>query len=506
MSSSQANFQLQQLVELLAVVSSFTEEESAIRGAVECAAATLEAEVAALILDGRVVASVGFPSHAIPDQDLVRVALGPPATLHVPGVGDCWTAAAALGNAEHGYLMLARSGPVGFSVIESNLIRGMARVLMLTLKMLKTLAAERILHEQSQRQAEENAHLLETLQLRQRLIETLHGIRRAITRRGPLPHILEMIVDGAYELLARDGDVVGLWLLDLKHPDGLILAQAAGQPLGDAGCPRRRSIDAAGAPGGPVLSSGAGTAPPNLIDGVDVESGRPWSLAVAVHQEGKFVGSLRLTAYRELDTPTEMDHQIMLAFAEHVSLAMTDAKTAHDMHEAFHDSLTGLASRRLFLDRLRHALALAESEPPQIAVLFIDLDHFKVVNDTLGHAAGDALLVAVAERLNHCLRDEDVAARLGGDEFAVLLQGITSPAAAIVIAERIIGAMSEPVIMLGDPMLVSASIGISFSGQGAQDIGELLRQADVAMYQAKRNGRDRHEVFTADMEPTFATD
>jgi diguanylate cyclase (GGDEF)-like protein len=489
MTNSQANFQLQQLVELLAVVSSFTEEESATRAAIECAAATLEAEVAAVILDGEVVASVGFPSHAVPDQDLVNAALGKLDTIPVPGVGDCWTAAAALSRAEHGYLLLARSGEVGFSVTESNLIRGMARVLMLTLKMLRTLAAERRLHEQSQRQAEENADLLKTLQLRQRLIETLHGIRRAITRRGPLPHTLEMIVGGGYELLAQDGDVIGLWLLDPHHPDTLTLAHAAGQPLSTG----------AGRP--------TGLARPNhLIDGVHVEPGRPWSLAAAVHQEGELVGSLRLTAYRELDLPTEMDHQIMLAFAEHVSLAMTDAKTAHDMHEAFHDSLTGLSSRRLFLDRLRQSLALAESEPPQIALLFIDLDHFKVVNDTLGHAAGDALLVAVAERLSHCLRDEDVAARFGGDEFAVLLQGITSPSDAIVIAERIIDAVREPVTLLGDAQLVSASVGISFSGPGAQDIDELLRQADVAMYQAKRNGRGRHEVFTAEMAPTFARD
>jgi diguanylate cyclase (GGDEF)-like protein len=486
MSGGQANFQLHQLVELLTVVSSFTDEASATRGAVECAAATLEAEVAAVVLDGVVVAAVGFPSRSIPHGDLVRAARGELASLDVPGAGLCWTAAAALGRSEgEGFLVLARSGESGFSVTEGNLIRGMARVLMLTLKMLQTLAAEREMHHRSQHQAEENARLLRNLRLRNRLIEKLQGIRRAITRRGPLLNTFELIVDGAHDLLAGDPAGVSLWLLEPDRPGTLALAQAAG-PLTAQGrnrSPVRRPIGQAGAAGQAVL-----------VDGPVVEPGHPWSLATSVHQKGMLVGSLMLSADRDGDTPTDMDHQILSAFAEHVSLAMSDAKSAHEMYEAFHDSLTGLPSRRLFLERLRHALAIAESEPPQIALFFIDLDHFKAINDTLGHAAGDSVLIAAADRIQDCLGDEDVAARLGGDEFAVMLQGIT-PEAAVLIAGKMISALREPVEVPGGRPTVTASIGISFSGQGSQDLSELLSQADAAMYQAKRNGRGRFEIF-----------
>jgi len=170
---------------------------------------------------------------------------------------------------------------------------------------------------------------------------------------------------------------------------------------------------------------------------------------------------------------------------------------AADMYAAFHDSLTGLVSRRLFLDLLGAVLADVDDEPPRIAVLFIDLDHFKAVNDTLGHAAGDEVLVTVAQRLRGCLRGQDVPARLGGDEFAVLLYDITQPDVATAIADRIIEVISEPVQLRAGPARVGASIGISFSGPGAQDLNALLREADLAMYRAKRNGRGRRETHAA---------
>jgi diguanylate cyclase (GGDEF)-like protein/PAS domain S-box-containing protein len=163
-------------------------------------------------------------------------------------------------------------------------------------------------------------------------------------------------------------------------------------------------------------------------------------------------------------------------------------------HLAFHDSLTNLANQALFRDRVQHALSRATRHPGHLAVLFLDLDNFKTVNDSLGHAAGDELLVAVAERLRGSIRVPDTAARLGGDEFAVLIEDLTSPADATLMAERLIGALQQPFVVGGLEVFVGASIGIARNG-AEMDTGQLLRNADIAMYTAKRLGKGRYEVF-----------
>jgi Amt family ammonium transporter len=167
-------------------------------------------------------------------------------------------------------------------------------------------------------------------------------------------------------------------------------------------------------------------------------------------------------------------------------------------HQAFHDSLTGLPNRALFMDRLQHALALADRSPLLHAVLFLDLDRFKVVNDSLGHEVGDQLLQAVARRIKNCLRPGDTAARLGGDEFTVLIESITDVNDAIHIAERIAQALQEPLSLGGHEVFVTSSIGITLS-QPDDTPDAMLRDADVAMYRAKAKGRSQHEVFDPEM-------
>jgi diguanylate cyclase (GGDEF)-like protein/PAS domain S-box-containing protein len=163
-------------------------------------------------------------------------------------------------------------------------------------------------------------------------------------------------------------------------------------------------------------------------------------------------------------------------------------------HQAFHDPLTQLANRALLRDRVEQALARNERRGGSCAVMFIDLDNFKAVNDSVGHTAGDLLLVQVAERLQGALRPEDTAARLGGDEFAVLLEHLGDERDAVRVAQRIMNALREPVQLEGDEWFVSASIGIALGGHDI-DADVLLRNADVAMYDAKRRGRDRFGVF-----------
>jgi diguanylate cyclase (GGDEF)-like protein len=165
-------------------------------------------------------------------------------------------------------------------------------------------------------------------------------------------------------------------------------------------------------------------------------------------------------------------------------------------HQAYHDPLTGLANRALFTDKVRDALAGEEA----IAVLFIDLDDFKTVNDSLGHAAGDELLVSVASRLQACLRPEDVTARFGGDEFAVMVkEPRETEAAAVAVARRIMDAFAQPVAVGTESVSVYVSAGIAVSPGSDMSAEELIRNADVAMYVAKASGKGRFSVFHPSM-------
>ncbi|HEX2028110.1 MAG TPA: EAL domain-containing protein [Nitriliruptorales bacterium] len=166
-------------------------------------------------------------------------------------------------------------------------------------------------------------------------------------------------------------------------------------------------------------------------------------------------------------------------------------------HQAFHDPLTGLANRALLADRLAQAGRRA-ARHGRLALLVLDLDGFKAVNDSMGHAAGDALLVAVAERIRSSVRAEDTAARLGGDEFAVLLEDLEVLGGVARVAERLLAAIRQPVDIGGTQVRTHASIGIAVSA-GDETPEDLLRDADIAMYAAKDAGKDRYRVFETAM-------
>jgi len=169
-------------------------------------------------------------------------------------------------------------------------------------------------------------------------------------------------------------------------------------------------------------------------------------------------------------------------------------------HDALHDALTGLPNRTLFLDRLEQSLRRGRRRGPEsgVAVLFLDLDRFKVVNDSLGHHAGDELLQSVALRLDGALRPGDTVARMGGDEFTLLLEDVADPREASVVAERVQATLADPFSIAGRELHVSGSIGIAMAGPDVEP-EELIRDADVAMYRAKAEGKARHAVFDAQM-------
>ena len=180
------------------------------------------------------------------------------------------------------------------------------------------------------------------------------------------------------------------------------------------------------------------------------------------------------------------------------TLQEREALAAQLQHQAFHDDLTNLANRAMFNDRVRHALARARRGSGGIAVLFVDLDDFKVVNDSMGHAAGDRLLQEVAGRLRGCLREPDTIGRLGGDEFAILVEGVDL-ASVRVLAERVLATLAAPYPVVGGHVTVHASVGVAFDEHATGDDVQLLRNADIAMYAAKNRGKGTYEVFQPPM-------
>jgi diguanylate cyclase (GGDEF)-like protein/PAS domain S-box-containing protein len=181
---------------------------------------------------------------------------------------------------------------------------------------------------------------------------------------------------------------------------------------------------------------------------------------------------------------------------------ISDRKRAEEQIEfhAYHDVLTHLPNRKLFTDRLRHSLTRAKRNNCSVAVMFIDVDHFKNINDTLGHTAGDELLLEMARRLRECVRDDDTVARLGGDEFTIILSELRHPEDAMGVAQKILAAVQEPLSLGGTPIVVSASIGIALYPEDGLDPESLLRNADSAMYRAKEEGRNTYQLCTDEMK------
>ena len=226
------------------------------------------------------------------------------------------------------------------------------------------------------------------------------------------------------------------------------------------------------------------------------------ALLVPIRSGDRVVGVLEFYGRRRnplddglLDTLTTVGSQI----GEFLRRRRAEHRLAH---QALHDGLTGLANRDLLLDRLRHALDRAAREDTSVAVLFMDLDDFKLVNDSLGHQVGDRLLIAVADRLRKTLRTSDTVsrpgtalARLGGDEFVLVCEGMVSDADAIRVAERIREDLARPFMIDGHELAVSASIGVAHAHEKDADSDTLLRDADAAMYRAKERGRGLYQVF-----------
>lgn len=227
-----------------------------------------------------------------------------------------------------------------------------------------------------------------------------------------------------------------------------------------------------------------------------------WDIATALSR------AAQLSSERNPDLPVDLVRKdeigtLMSSFARMLATIEQQSQEIDEfprrldqlIREAFRDALTGLPNRALFMDRLTHALTRAERGGANLAVLFLDLDRFKILNETLGHEVGDRLLLEVGHRITSCLRPEDTVARLGGDEFALLLEDTADLTAATAMAERVSAEIQRPFIVDGRDVLISASIGIALTGGGSMQPEEVLHNADLAMYQAKAEGRARYELY-----------
>jgi len=255
-----------------------------------------------------------------------------------------------------------------------------------------------------------------------------------------------------------------------------------------------------------VIGFGEGAVPHAAL--VDASTGRGGSFdipgaeryATVVAPLDDFGSRSHLLVARSGSDFTPEEGILIRAMARTLGLTLrTLRRTKDEMRAALHDPLTEFPNRALFLDRLLHALAAGVRRGTRVAVLFIDLDRFKVVNDSLGHAAGDEVLKAVARRIRGVIREVDTAARLGGDEFAILVEDVTSQQAATRVAERIIVALRAPFSVSGKEFLISASIGISISDESAQGPEDLIGNADLAMYRSKTEALGSYTVFERSM-------
>jgi diguanylate cyclase (GGDEF)-like protein len=218
-------------------------------------------------------------------------------------------------------------------------------------------------------------------------------------------------------------------------------------------------------------------------------------LPLAMHEE--FLGMLAVASDRPVPRQVRASLQ---TWATQVALRLESIALTEQLTEmAFRDSLTGLANRAMVRENLTDALARAKRSGRPAGLVLLDLDRFKQINDSLGHAAGDDVLVGIAERLRGCVRPGELVGRLGGDEFAVIVENLADARGAIVVADRIIAAMREPITVAGHQIEIRTSAGIAMSNAEVDDPGDLLRNADVAMYRAKRRGTASYELYELGM-------
>jgi diguanylate cyclase (GGDEF)-like protein len=443
---------------------------SAITGVLQLAIDALDLEVATLFRHGEAVMSL----HARPRTEAERTAHGHgPQTdaATTPHLGPCIVLpAGGMRSRRESTLRLERAAGSPFTEEDKAVAAVLASAVVYTEAGLQLLTREGG-WARADRDDKESGRLRKMLRDRDALLDQLSGIQRALSQGAPLQDILDTIVDAAVGLIGDE--TVNLRLQDPGDPTHLI--RMAGRGYSEEVEPFMARI---------------------RTD----EEGLEAAMSAPIEDNGRVIGALTVATHRQGRTYSLTEQQMLVTFAVHAGVALANARIADSMaHLAFHDPLTGLPNRALFVDRVTQALARSERKPQTTAVLFADLDNFKAVNDSLGHAAGDELLIVIASRLRESLRPSDSAARFGGDEFAILLEDIGSEERVMNACERIMVSLGARVEIHGTTIDPGASIGVALSRDAACSADGLLRDADLAMYAAKAAGKGNYKLYNPAM-------
>ncbi len=326
-------------------------------------------------------------------------------------------------------------------------------------------------------------------------LSTLAEIDRAILARPDVVLVIEAVLRRIRAIVPAQHTCIGI--VDRDDPDAMLV-----YTRGRADSAAIDVLRVAGAancgPGSGVPPEGAwlpaDVAPPPFA-ALLLKQGAPAVFAVPIIWQGENIGVIGVGAIRA-HALTDDEEARIRDLADRIGVAYSAAVKDEQLYfQAHYDALSKLPNRLFFKDQLERAIARTRRDREELSVLFVDLDYFKHVNDSAGHAAGDDVLVETAERLQRCLRSSDIVGRLGGDEFTILVTGVKSSGDARIVADNVMVAMARPFVVAGNEHFLSASVGIAvYPGDGAT-AEELLRNADTAMYRAKAAGRGQSVFF-----------
>ena len=489
---------LDQLVEFVGLFSG-DDEMAFLERATDRMTDALDAEIAVVSIEDQVVRSHGLTGTRVGQANQLSEMTNGSHRVHLEALGEFEVLVCPFPVQQLcGRVVLARTCDQ-FDVHEVALARAMARTMSMALQLIRASNRQQQLHAELEQTAGVHVRLVEQLQQRQSSLECLFEIQRAIADRRPEHQVLgEIVADAAWLM----GATVGLRLVnDTTELCDLVWFSNRGETT-------QRNCST------PVTSGYANRA--ILHDALQEFSGlEPWEhaedfecnvridhmLSAPVRRNGQPVGCVFVG--RDVDEPAfdDRDRSLLLTLCELATLCLNDhaatgaieSSLAAAQYESTHDMLTGLVNRREVVEQTDAAIAAGR----QVAVFFVDLDRFKIINDAFGHAAGDAVLCEVAQRLVECVRDDDIVARLAGDEFVVVAFDC-APHLRELLARRLLQQVSFDTTVAGKNIEVSASVGVAVVEESMR-AEDLIADADVAMYRAKRLGRGRLEQFETSM-------